>query len=284
MDRITTKVRFLPIFAKTVAAYISWLFLLDLWRHRAARPVLVYAFSIHIMGMILFNWLEGWGHLNALYFTFTTLATIGYGDFVPTSAISKILTIFFSINGIVLLLMLYDLMRHIRTSELRKNSEKLERESSEVSLLRDARGVTLAVDEVYSGDASSGKAAYASGEEQTSQSANTLSQIKYWLVPVDLWRDRESRHVLIYAAFIIAVGAFLFHRIEGWAWLNSTYFVVISLATIGFGDFVPMTSLGKIITIFYGLNGIVIFLGVFDSIRRARNRELRKTGVVQNDG
>ena len=276
MDNIKTRVKVLPLFAKTLAAYISRLFLLDLWLDSAARPVLAYGLFIHITGMILFNWLEGWGYLNSLYFTFITLATIGYGDFVPTSTLSKIVTIFFSINGIVFLLVLFDLIRTIRAREFKKMSAKAGRDSSK-AIDRDAQDATQAADELYSEDLSSGMAPHSTGDLQAPEPVSIFSRIQAWLFPATfLWKDEDARNVVAYAIFIIAAGTFLFHLIEGWEWLNSTYFVIVTLTTIGFGDFVPVTSLGKIITIFYGINGIVIFLGMFDSIRRVRIHQIRK--------
>ncbi len=93
---------------------------------------------------------------------------------------------------------------------------------------------------------------------------------------VDLLVDREARPVLIYAALLITAGALLFHWIEKWGWLDSVYFTVITITTIGFGDFTPQTQLGKIVTIFYGLNGIALLLMLFDQIRRIRLREFNK--------
>jgi hypothetical protein len=70
--------------------------------------------------------------------------------------------------------------------------------------------------------------------------------------------------------FIIGVGAALFHWLQGWSWLDAFYFVVITLTTIGYGDFSPTTPATKLITIFYGLNGIILLLMLFDAIRRVR--------------
>lgn len=49
-----------------------------------------------------------------------------------------------------------------------------------------------------------------------------------------------SIYVLI---MYIAVGTIMFAEWEGWEYLNSVYFCVISLCKIGLGDFVPGTSI-----------------------------------------
>jgi len=46
--------------------------------------------------------------------------------------------------------------------------------------------------------------------------------------------------------------------------------VVITLTTIGYGDFSPSTPVTKLITIFYGLNGVMLLLMLFDVIRQVR--------------
>ena len=90
---------------------------------------------------------------------------------------------------------------------------------------------------------------------------------------IDLLVDKEARPVLIYAFVLIGAGALLFHWIERWGWLDSVYYTVVTITTIGFGDLTPKTSLGKIVTIFYALNGIALLLMLFDQIRRIRARE-----------
>jgi voltage-gated potassium channel len=87
---------------------------------------------------------------------------------------------------------------------------------------------------------------------------------------LDIFFDRRTRPVFIYASVIIGLGAALYHWLEGWDWLDSIYFVVITLTTIGYGDFHPTTPATKIITIFYGLNGIMLILMMFDIVRTVR--------------
>lgn len=88
----------------------------------------------------------------------------------------------------------------------------------------------------------------------------------------DILRDKDSRPVFYWAAGMLLVGMFLFHFLEGWSYLDSLYFCVISAATIGYGDFVPTTPVAKIFTILYNINAIVMLLAVFDRVRVVRSR------------
>jgi voltage-gated potassium channel len=87
---------------------------------------------------------------------------------------------------------------------------------------------------------------------------------------LDILLDHRTRPIFIYAVLIIAIGAVLYHWLEGWSWIDSVYFVVITLTTIGYGDLSPSTPTTKLITIFYGLNGVVLLLLLFDVIRQVR--------------
>ena len=87
---------------------------------------------------------------------------------------------------------------------------------------------------------------------------------------LDLFLDKRARPIFIYATVIITIGTALFHWLEDRSWLDSFYFVVITLTTIGYGDFSPTTPATKLITIFYGLNGVILLLMLFDVVRTIR--------------
>lgn len=94
------------------------------------------------------------------------------------------------------------------------------------------------------------------------------------LLLLDVLTDKESRAPFIWALAALLLGTFVYHTLEGWSYLDSLYFCVISLATVGYGDLTPSTPLAKLFTIVYVINGIVILLALFDRIRVVRMRRL----------
>jgi hypothetical protein len=68
---------------------------------------------------------------------------------------------------------------------------------------------------------------------------------------------------LLVLALLIFLGTFLYMKIEGWGFIDSLYFVVMSITTVGYGDLVPTHDLSKIITIIYSLISIPLMLLFF---------------------
>jgi hypothetical protein len=96
------------------SGFLAKFLLLDLLLDKEARPVFIYAIANLLIGAVLYSWLEGWSYLDSVYFVVITLCTIGYGDLTPTKPITKLLTIFFALNGVAILLMLFDQVRRLR--------------------------------------------------------------------------------------------------------------------------------------------------------------------------
>jgi voltage-gated potassium channel len=94
------------------------------------------------------------------------------------------------------------------------------------------------------------------------------------LFMLDILRDRDSKPAIFWALGTLLAGTFVYHWLEGWNYLDSLYFCVVSLATVGYGDYTPSTPIAKIFTIFYIINGIAILLALFDRIRMVRGRRI----------
>lgn len=84
-------------------------------------------------------------------------------------------------------------------------------------------------------------------------------------------RGSRANRILI-GVFIsyVTIGAVFYHLVEKWNWLDSIYFTVITLATVGYGDFTPKTAPGKIFTIFYIFIGIGLFIFTANNVLKNR--------------
>jgi len=89
--------------------------------------------------------------------------------------------------------------------------------------------------------------------------------------------DEEYRDLLLTTIGIIIFGTFVYHYLEGWNYIDSLYFCVITLTTVGYGDFSPQTDEGKLFTIFYIILGLGIILGFINTVHNHyRDEKLNK--------
>ena len=94
-----------------------------------------------------------------------------------------------------------------------------------------------------------------------------------------LIKDRETRGVVYLVIFVLISGMIFYHTAEGWTWLDSLYFSVTTLTTVGLGDLSPKTDAGKAFTIVYILVGLGIlagFLTMMAQKQQERGRLLRE--------
>lgn len=91
---------------------------------------------------------------------------------------------------------------------------------------------------------------------------------------ISFLKDKQYRDLLVTSLIILLIGTLSYHHLEGWGYIDSLYFSVITLTTVGYGDFSPQTNGGKIFTIFYifiGLGMILSFLHtLFDHFNQER--------------
>lgn len=86
---------------------------------------------------------------------------------------------------------------------------------------------------------------------------------------------RNNVKLVISTCITISFGAIFYHFIENWNWIDSIYFSVITLTTVGYGDFYPQTDVGKLFTIFYILTGIGLMLSFINELFNHRMNKKR---------
>jgi voltage-gated potassium channel len=83
----------------------------------------VVATFIWFFGATFYHFHEGWSWVNSLYFCAVTLATIGYGDYTPTTNLSKVFTIFYIIIGIGIISVFISEIARIAKEDVIKREE-----------------------------------------------------------------------------------------------------------------------------------------------------------------
>tara|TARA_R110000796_G_scaffold252640_2_gene389761 strand:+ start:10508 stop:10828 length:321 start_codon:yes stop_codon:yes gene_type:complete len=83
---------------------------------------------------------------------------------------------------------------------------------------------------------------------------------------ISFLKDKHYNSLLIATVIVLAVGTTTYHYLEHWTWLDSLYFSIITLTTIGYGDFSPQTDWGKIFTIVYIIVGVGLILTFINTV------------------
>jgi voltage-gated potassium channel len=78
---------------------------------------------------------------------------------------------------------------------------------------------------------------------------------------------------------MLGIGTVFYRLVERWAWLDSLYFSLITLTTVGYGDLAPTLGVSKIFTIFYVLIGIGIILGFVQFVAK---KSINRHGEKEN--
>ena len=72
--------------------------------------------------------------------------------------------------------------------------------------------------------------------------------------------DPHFRSLAYLVVVLLATGTFFYWRFEDWTVLDSLYFSVITLTTVGYGDLAPSSAPTKVFTIIYVLLGLGILV------------------------
>ena len=85
------------------------------------------------------------------------------------------------------------------------------------------------------------------------------------------------RLLAFFIIIMVSFSAWFYHVVEKWDWLDSFYYVIVTLGTVGYGDFTPTTDAGKLYAMLLIVGGITTF-GFFAQqlIKRQQLRTLER--------
>ena len=83
---------------------------------------------------------------------------------------------------------------------------------------------------------------------------------------VSVWRDPETKALPFIVGILLLTGTIFYWTAEDWTLIQSLYFSVVTLTTVGYGDFTPTSDFSRIFTIIYIFIGLGLLVAFLSSI------------------
>ncbi|XP_015924652.1 TWiK family of potassium channels protein 7 [Parasteatoda tepidariorum] len=211
---------------------------------------------------------EGLSIEAAIFYCFTIITTIGYGNIVPCTTMSRAITTVYAIIGVpLMILVLADLgklftkvMKFIICTAKRfyKTGTFKLLKSSVITENKPLQYMTVSWRTVHpektteKNDMSTWEYNYSNDQSNQVTTLTIHNDDLYKNLDFLNPDEKNHKHVEVKDDFYIPVslaislvivymivGAFLFSQWEKWTFFEAFYFVFISMTTIGFGDYVP---------------------------------------------
>ncbi len=81
-----------------------------------------------IIGTILFHAIENWTYAQSFYYSVTTLTTVGYGDFTPTTDTNRVIAALYMLIGVTITLGAFG---YIGSSYIAQREARVEKRAQE---------------------------------------------------------------------------------------------------------------------------------------------------------
>ena len=87
--------------------------------------------SLLAIGTLVFSLLENWSLIDSFYFVSMTATTVGYGDFIPSHTLSKIITVFYSLAIIPFILYAFTIIAKFEVERVSRQVHGIQRKQLE---------------------------------------------------------------------------------------------------------------------------------------------------------
>lgn len=215
-----------------------------------------------LIGAAVYTALEGWQFNDAVYWADFTLLTIGIGDnFVPISHAGRALVLPYTFGGILAVGLV---ISSIRSMLLEKGAKKLhartvEKKRSRVHSIEDAEWGSSSIFRFLNRkNRNREPRTYDTERDRRYAEFCAMRRIHERTAAVNRYRSLAVS--TLNAAILWFVGALVFYKTEehlqGWSYFQALYFAWVSLITLGYGDFQPVSNAGKAFFVLWSLLAI----------------------------
>lgn len=205
-----------------------------------------------LLGSLVFSRIEDWNYLNAMYWAAVTLFTVGFGDITPETALGKALLFPYALVGIISLGLVIGSIRSLILQRGRRRLEARMMERKRRKILRRLAmkgrgGILVPITGQTTPSLRSADTTGLTEFERREQEFKLMRKIQNAAARRRRWNAMAvsgSTWVVLWL-----VGAKIFQAAEtkwqGWNYFDGVYFAFVSLTTIGYGDFVPVSNAGR---------------------------------------
>lgn len=95
--------------------------------------------------------------------------------------------------------------------------------------------------------------------------------------------EHAYKMLALSAFLLVAIGAVVYWILEDWSWVDSLYFAVVAVTTVGFGDLSPSTDASKLFTIGYLVVGVALITTYLNVRFRHRTESRAKNHIGDDD-
>ena len=79
-------------------------------------------------------------------------------------------------------------------------------------------------------------------------------------MPLAIFRHKRVSALIAVTLAMVLVGTILFSLLEGWTFIDSFYFTISTMTTVGFGDLTVTSDISKLLTSLYMLLSVPLLL------------------------
>ena len=181
---------------------------------------------------------------SSLYFCVVSALAIGLGDILPRSSGAKIFVLVFSFIGVIIMVLIITMIRQVILSCDGPTVFWHLVEKQRIKELRHMNRNAIHLDE--------------------KDSFHKMQSIR----KKAKWIQRNISFFLSIVVFCVMWfgGATVFFFCEDWPYLDSFYFCFLCLITIGYGDFAPKSSLGRVFFVSWGLAAVPLMTTIVSNV------------------
>ena len=250
------------------------------------------------------NYRNNWRLESSSFFAFTVATTIGYGAFAVQTPGGKLFVIIYALISIPIagacLVVLADtvlyfmrkLIAKFTRNNMKKAFDEIDKDHSdsldkdEVKLALKQLNMDINEDkfdkvwlEIAPSSASTSNSSNHNNNELNFEQFATLREKLH--LDIDELSQQKSKVTITIVAIVVWVfiSAEFISASEKWLWADSIYFTIVTLTTIGFGDYSPETNVGRLLTVLtsvIGLGLIAVLLSIIGEVIEKQSLEIQK--------